>query len=167
MTPVPHKLLRANGIMEIVPNKPICILLISVSSQQLHVAKHMIIWKLSNNLTTTIDLNQLPPTPTEDRTVGKIVCIVQSNNESMSSPKEAKIQALDDYRNNISMPSEYLTYRNDFIRIFEPFESMWYEHLGHIETATYIVELDPQATRTIHSGRTGRNRKQEILRKRN
>lgn len=55
----------ANGILEFMGNIRYSILLTSLPGQQAHVPKHTIAGKLCKNLTTLVDLSQMPSIPTE------------------------------------------------------------------------------------------------------
>lgn len=107
--------------------------------------------KICNNVTTAVNLKQLSTTPTEDLTLATTVYIVQSGKENTSSAKGAEIQSPHYWRTSINISDECATYRDDFVRMLKPFKQRWDGCLGHIKTAIHRVELNPLATRPLHS----------------
>lgn len=89
---VQRQLLPANGIMEVMANIPYRILLTNVSSQHVHVPKHMKIGQLYKQLTTIVKLDQLFTTPMENTTLVAAVSIIQGPTENTSSSKRGEIK---------------------------------------------------------------------------
>lgn len=73
-------------------------------------------------MTTIIDQNQLPPTSTEDPLIAAGVCIIQSENAITSSHKTPRSKYQNDYRHFNNILDDYVTYNDDFIRIFKQFK---------------------------------------------
>lgn len=143
--------LAANGSIAIIPSVPFRVILTNVSNQEIYGPKQMIIGPLCSNLMRIVYLNQLYPTSTENSTMAAAVSSFQSDNENMSSPKVAQIQAPDNRNISINIPDAYAIYHDDFIRMLKSFNSMSDEQFGHIKAAIRTVELNPRATRPIHS----------------
>lgn len=55
------------------------------------------------------------------------------------------------WRYYIGIPDEYALYRDDLIYRLQTFKWRWNRHLGNLITFKHSVELDPPATRPIHS----------------
>lgn len=82
---VQRQFLAANGITELITNTPFQILPTNISSQHVHVPKHIVMRQICNNLKTISDLNPLPPTLTEGQTSATAVSIVVSGNKNSPS----------------------------------------------------------------------------------
>lgn len=144
-----RQFLAANGIIKVVPNVPFQKLLSNISDQHIHVQRNMIMGRRCNSLTIIVNLNPFPRKSTVDLTFATTVSIVQSNNESTSSPKGDHSQVPDEWRNIISNPDYHASYREYFIRMLELFKSIWNGRLNHMTTTTNGLELDPPVTSSI------------------
>lgn len=118
------QLLLVNKIMGVITNLPFCVLLNNVSSQHLHLSKHMIIGQLHTSLWKTFNLNKLSSTSTEESSYAVAYSIVQRDNKNTSSYNGVKIPAQDNYRISIDKPGDYTAYRDNFICMLEPFKSL-------------------------------------------
>lgn len=121
---VERQLLLANRIMEIMPSISFRTLSTSISSELVYVPKHTLRKRLCNNLTIIVDLNQVPPTSTENPSLAAAVNIIQSDNENTSSPKVVNIQVSNEWRSTINITDDYAAYCDDCIWMLETFKSM-------------------------------------------
>lgn len=151
MALIQRHFLPANEIMKVMRYIPFHILLTNIPGQLIHILIHMIIGNLCNNLTIIVDRVQLHPASAEELTSLRAVSIVQSYNENVFSPKGTKMRASHDCFDSINMPDDNASYHHGFILMLEPFKKMWGGHICHMTTATDRVELNPLATRPIHS----------------
>lgn len=142
--------LPAIGIMEETPNLQFRILLTHISSQDVHVPKDMIMWRLCNDSTAFVDPNQLPLTSTKDKTVTVPVSIVPSSSEITSVPNGTRIQVSNEWRSSTNIPYHYGTYRDEIICIVEPLKWKCNVYLGYITTETQKLKLDPRETSRMH-----------------
>lgn len=55
------------------------------------------------------------------------------------------------WHNNIKIHKKYKEYREAFLEILQPFQSMWDGHVGPINIAPHLIELTSTYIRPIHS----------------
>lgn len=129
---------------------PFQILLTDVFNQHILVPEHMTMQQLYDTSMTIFDRNQLSPTITKNQTSVTAVSIVGNDNQNTPSRKDAKFQVGNNWLNSIKIRDHYTAYREDFIRMLEPINSMWDWHLRNMKNIIGKSELSPLSTRTIN-----------------